>query len=141
MRLIFQYVPLANVAAADMGGWLQNAFGTKVRVTPAPNALLLLGLPEDVEAALQAIRTLDQPRLAGRRSLRIEPAFWSASQLGERLADILRAEGYNVSTTLQNPGALIILPLRPSNSIVVFAADQKALSHVEDWARDLDRVA
>jgi len=126
-----------------MAGWLQTAFGTKVRVSPAPqaNAILLLGLPDDIQAANEAIRTLDQPRLAGCRSLRIEPVFWSAGQLGEKLADILRAEGYNVSTTLQNPGALVLLSLRPSNSLVVFAADQKTLSHVEDWARDLDRVA
>jgi general secretion pathway protein D len=141
MRPIFQYVPLVNVAAADLGGWLQNAFGQKVRVTPATGALILLGLPDDVQAALQAVRTLDQPRLAGRRSIRIEPAFWSATQLSERLADILRAEGYNVSTSVQNPGAIVILPLRPSNFLVVFAADQKTLSHVEDWARDLDRVS
>jgi general secretion pathway protein D len=141
MRPIFQYVPLANVAAADLGGWLQNAFGQKVRVTPATGALILLGLPDDVQAALQAVRTLDQPRLAGRRSIRIEPAFWSATQLSERLADILRAEGYNVSTSVQNPGAIVILPLRPSNFLVVFAGDQKTLSHVEEWARDLDRVS
>jgi general secretion pathway protein D len=141
MRPIFQYVPLVNVAAADLGGWLQNAFGQKVRVTPATGALILLGLPDDVQAALQAVRTLDQPRLAGRRSIRIEPAFWSATQLSERLADILRAEGYNVSTSVQNPGAIVILPLRPSNFLVVFAGDQKTLSHVEEWARDLDRVS
>jgi general secretion pathway protein D len=141
MRPIFQYVPLAAIAANDMGSWLQNAFGQKVRVTPATNALLLLGLPDDIQAAVLAIRTLDQPRLAGRRSIRIEPAFWSAMQLSERLSDILRAEGYNVSTSVQNPGAIVIVPLRPSNFLVVFAADQKTLSHVEDWARDLDRVS
>ncbi len=141
MRPIFQYVPVANVAAADLGGWLQNAFGQKIRVTPTTGALILLGLPDDVQAALQAVRTLDQPRLAGRRSIRIEPAFWSATQLSERLADILRAEGYNVSTSVQNPGAIVILPLRPSNFLVVFAGDQKTLSHVEEWARDLDRVS
>ncbi len=143
LRPIYQYLPLANVSANDMAGWLQNAFGTKVRVSPAPqaNALLLLGLPDDIQAANEAIRTLDQPRLAGRRSVRIEPVFWSVGQLADKLADILRAEGYNVSTTLQNPGALVILPLRPNNSIVVFAADQKALSHVVDWSRDLDQVA
>jgi len=143
LRPIYQYLPLANVSANDMAGWLQTAFGTKVRVSPAPqaNAILLLGLPEDIEAANEAIRTLDQPRLAGRRSVRIEPAFWSPSQLADRLGDILRAEGYSVGTNLQNPGALVMLPLRPNNSLVVFAADQKTLSHVEDWARDLDRVS
>ena len=143
MRPIYEYLPLANVSAADMASWLQTALGAKVRVSPAPqaNAILVLGLPEDVQAANEVIRTLDQPRLAGRRSMRIEPVFWSPSQLADRLADILRAEGYNVGTNLQNPAALLMLPLRPNNSLVVFAADQKTLSHVEDWARDLDRVS
>jgi general secretion pathway protein D len=143
LRPIYEYLPLANVSAPDMAGWLQTAFGAKVRVTPAPqsNAILLLGLPDDVQAANEAIRTLDQPRLAGRRSIRIEPVFWPAGQLADKLAEILRAEGYNVTTSVQNPGALVILALRPSNSLVVFAADQKTLSHVVDWSRDLDRVA
>src|SRR5256885_359319 len=73
LRPIYEYLPLANVSAPDMAGWLQTAFGAKIKVTPAPqsNAILLLGLPDDVQAANEAIRTLDQPRLAGRRSIRI----------------------------------------------------------------------
>jgi general secretion pathway protein D len=143
LRPVYQYLSLSSVAANDMAGWLQTAFGAKIRVTPAPqsNAILLLGLPEDVQAANDAIRALDQPRLAGRRSIRIEPSFWSAGQLAGKLSEILRAEGYNVSTSLQTPGAIILLSLLPSNSLVVFANDQKALAHVEEWARDLDRVS
>lgn len=141
LRPLFEYAPVANIAAGDMAAWLQAAFGAKVKITPTANALILLGLPEDVAAANEAIHTLDQPRLAGRRSLRIEPAFWSANQLADRLADILRAEGYNVSTSLQSPAAIVILSLRPSNSLVVFASDQKTLSHVEEWSRDLDKVS
>jgi general secretion pathway protein D len=143
LRPIFQYVTLNSVAAADMSLWLQAALGTKVKVSMSPqgNAVLLLGLPEDIQAANDVIRTLDQPRLAGHRSLRIEPVFWSATQLSEKLIDILRAEGYVVSPNLQNPGAVIVLPLRPSNTLIVFAGDQKTLTHVEAWARDLDRVS
>ena len=52
LRPIYQYLPLVNVSANDMAGWLQTAFGTKVRVSPAPqaNAILLLGLPDDAPA-------------------------------------------------------------------------------------------
>jgi len=143
LRPIYQYLPLSSVSAADMARWLQTAFGAKVRVTPAPqsNAILLLGLPDDIQAANDAIGALDQPRLAGRRSIRIEPSFWSAGQMAEKLSEVLRAEGYNVSTSLQNPGTVILLSLRPSNSVVAFANDQKALAHVEEWARDLDRAS
>jgi general secretion pathway protein D len=79
--------------------------------------------------------------LAGHRSLRIEPVFWSAAQLSEKLTDILRAEGYFVGPNLQNPGAVVVLPLRPSNTLVVFAGDQKTLTHVEAWVRDLDHAS
>ena len=143
LRPIYQHVTLSGVAAPDMAAWLQSAFGAKLKITPAAqeNGLLILGLPEDVLAANEAIRTLDQPRFAGRRSLRIEPAFWAATQLADKLAEILRAEGYNTATSLDHPAAVVLLPLKPNNSLVVFAADQKTLSHVEDWARDLDRVS
>jgi general secretion pathway protein D len=143
LRPIFQYVTLRGVGANEMAGWLQAALGTKVRITTSPqgNAVLLLGLPEDIQAANDVIRTLDQPRLAGQRSLRIEPVYWSAAQLSEKLTDILRAEGYAIGPNLQNPGAVVVLPLRPSNTMVVFAGDQKTLAHIEEWARDLDRVS
>jgi general secretion pathway protein D len=143
MRPIFQYVSLRGVSASDMAGWLQAALGTKVRLstTPQANAVLILGLPEDIQAANDVIGTLDQPRLAGHRSLRVEPVFWSAAQLAEKLTDILRAEGYFIGPTLQNPGAVVVLPLRPSNTLVIFAGDQKTLTHVEQWVRDLDHAS
>ncbi|MBV8890000.1 MAG: hypothetical protein JO305_10065 [Alphaproteobacteria bacterium] len=141
LRPIFEYVPLKNVGGQEMANWLGAAYGAKLKITPSVNAVLLLGAPEDVTAADDAVRTLDQPRLAGRRSIKIEPSFWSATQLADRLVEILRAEGYSASTSLTNPGAIIVLPLRPANSLVVFAADQKTIEHVEQWARDLDRVS
>ena len=141
LRPIFQYVTVASVSATDMGAWLTSAFGPKIKVTPAAtgNGLLLLGLPQDVVTANEAIRAFDQPRFAGHRSVRIEPAFWSAGQLADKLIDILRAEGYNAASTLEHPAAIVVLPLKPSNSLVAFAADEKTLAHVSDWARDLDR--
>jgi general secretion pathway protein D len=143
MRPIFQYISLRGVSAGDMAGWLQAALGTKLHISTSPqgNAVLILGLPEDIQAANEIIGTLDQPRLAGRRSLRVEPVFWSAAQLSEKLTDILRAEGYFVGPNLQNPGAVVVLPLRPSNTLVVFASDQKTLTHVEAWVRDLDHAS
>ena len=142
-RARLEYVSLRGVSASDMAAWLQAALGTKVRIstTPQGNAVLILGLPEDIQAANEVIGTLDQPRLAGDRSLRIEPVFWSAAQLSEKLIDILRAEGYFVGPNLQNPGAVVVLPLRPSNTLVVFASDQKTLTHVEAWVRDLDHAS
>ena len=143
MRPIFQYVPHAQRFGERYGRLVADCVRCQASYfdISTGKCVLILGLPEDIQAANEVIATLDQPRLAGRRSLRIEPVFWSAAQLSERLIDILRAEGYFVGPNLQNPGAVIVLPLRPSNTLVVFASDQKTLTHVEEWARDLDHVS
>ena len=36
-------------------------------------------------------------------------------------------------------GAIVILPIRQTNSVVVFAGDQDVLEHVKTWAVDLDK--
>ena len=60
--------------------WLDLTLRQRLQVVNVPytNALLLLGNAEDVAAAIDVIETLDQPNLAGSRSLKISPAFWSA---------------------------------------------------------------
>jgi general secretion pathway protein D len=142
-RPIFQMVPLGQVGAQDMASWITTAYAQKITIVPSAvnNSIMLLGLPDDVRAAMDGIRLLDQPRLAGRRSLKIEPVFWSAAGFAERLIEVLKAEGYNASSTVQPPAAITILPVSRANTILVFTADQAALDHVARWVRDLDRPA
>ena len=141
LRPIFQMVPLGQVGSQDMAGWITTAYGKKITVFPSAsnNALMILGTADDVHAALEGIRLLDQPRLAGRRSLRIDPVFWSATGLADKLTDVLRAEGYNASGSVQPPAALTLLPITKSNTVLVFTADRATLDHIASWARDLDR--
>ena len=61
------------------------------------NAVLLMGRPELVRQALEAIKVFDQPYMRGRASARLEPAFVSADELSKRLVDVLSAEGYGAS--------------------------------------------
>ena len=143
LRPIFQVVPLENVNNQDMAGWISTAFGAKIKFSAVPvtNSIILMGLQDDVKAANDAIRLLDQPRLAGRRSLRIVPVFWSVTALAEKLGDVLRAEGYNVSATPNPPAAITLLPISGINAILVFGSDQKTLDHVAKWVHDLDTPA
>ena len=140
-RPIFQMVPLGQVGAQDMANWIMTAYGQKITIVPSAvnNSIMLLGLPDDVRAAMDGIRLLDQPRLAGRRSLKIEPVFWSAAGFAERLIEVLKAEGYNASSNVQPPAAITILPVSRANTILVFTSDQATLDHVAHWVRDLDR--
>jgi general secretion pathway protein D len=143
LRPIFQVLGLDQVNNQDMASWLNSAFGNKIKFIPSPanNSIILLGLPEDVRAAAEGIRLLDQPRLAGRKSLKIVPVFWTAAALSEKLGEILKVEGYNVSTTGIPPAAVTLLPLGATDTVLVFASDQKILDHVSQWAHDLDTPA
>ncbi|HUZ74929.1 MAG TPA: type II secretion system secretin GspD [Stellaceae bacterium] len=144
MRPIFQVVDLTQTSAADMTTLLANVYGSKVRIFPSAkaNALLLFGLPEDVRAAVSAVQVLDQGRLAGRRSLRINPVYWSASKLAEQLVTLLKAEGYDAATSATSQAAAImVIPVEANNSIIVLARDPKLLDHVRDWITELDQPA
>jgi general secretion pathway protein D len=143
LRPVFQVLVLDHVNNQDMASWLSSAFGGKIKFIPSPanNSIILLGLPDDVRSASEGIRLLDQPRLAGRQSLRILPVFWTAATLAEKLGDVLRAEGYNVSSAPVPPAAVTLLPLPTVNMVLAFASDTKILEHIRTWVKDLDRPA
>ncbi|MFT5535066.1 MAG: general secretion pathway protein D [Candidatus Paceibacteria bacterium] len=142
LRPIFQLVELESVRNSDVAGWLRAMFDKKVDVKEdvTRNAVLLSGTSGDVAAALEAIHILDQPLMKGRQSMRISPSFWSADELAKRLSEILQSEGY--SAGLPTPSATLpitVLPVTAANAVFVFAASQKILNHVADWAKELDK--
>jgi general secretion pathway protein D len=144
MRPLFQVVDLQQTAAQDMTSLLNNIYGSKVRIYPSShaNALLLLGLPEDVRAAVEAIHVMDQGRLAGRESLRINPVYWAAGKLATQLVTLLKAEGYDASQSAQSQAAAImVIPVEANNSVIVLARDPRLLAHVKDWITELDQPA
>ena len=145
LRPIFQIVDLEQVSAADMLNWLTNAYGTKVKLfgTNGAHAIMVFGLPESVAAVVEAIKVLDQPRLAGRQSLRASPVYWSSASLASKLAEVLKAEGYDAavssSTTAANPPAILLVPVEANNSLLIFSASNPLLAHIEHWITDLDK--
>ena len=145
LRPIFQLVELQAVRYTDVTGWLRTMFGERVRAQEdaSRNALLLSATPENMRAALEAIRVLDQPVLAGVQSASITPVYWSSDELARRLFDVLTAQGYAVQPFGQSPGSIrypvILLPITGLNSVFVFARGAEVLKHVTDWARNLDK--
>jgi general secretion pathway protein D len=143
LRPIFQVVVLNQINNQDMASLLSTAFGGKIKFIPFPvsNSIILLGLADDVRAASESIRLLDQPRLAGRHSLKVTPVFWTAQGLSEKLGELLAAEGYNVSNAPVPAAAVTIIPVGAAGTIFIFAGDQKILDHAADVVRDLDQPA
>jgi general secretion pathway protein D len=146
LQPIFQIVGVNRVSANDMMMSLTNAYGTKVKLFAAPkdNSIMIFGLPENVAAVVEAVRVLDEPRFAGRQSLRFSPIYWSAQGLATKLVDILRAEGYDAAvssagTAAAAAPAIILMPVEANNSVLAFAADTAGLSHIRRWVSDLDK--
>jgi general secretion pathway protein D len=141
MRPVFYYAPLSAIPAALMQNWLQQSLKDRLQFQTLPfaNGLLLLGKAEDIEAAKDTIVVLDQPALAGSKSLRISPAFWSADRMATQLVEVLTAEGYSVSVGGATNSAIKIVPIRALNIIVVFCPDETVMRHVLEWATELDQ--
>lgn len=145
LQPIFQIVEVNRVSASDMMTWLSDAYGAKLKLftTPKSNSIMIFGLPENVAAAVEAVQVLDEPRFAGRRSLRFSPIYWSAPGLATKIADILRAEGYDAAVsstaTATTAPAIILMPVEANNSVLAFAADASVLSHISHWVSDLDK--
>lgn len=146
LRPIFHLVELQAVRPAEVSIWLRTVFGERVKTQedPSRNALLVSGNTDNVTAALEAIRVLDQPVMAGRGSLALTPSYWSADDLARRLYDVLSAEGYVVQPVGTNLGSgtrspIILLPVTALNSVFVFANSETLLNHIKGWAVRLDR--
>jgi len=143
LRPIFQLVELDAVLTNEVSAWLGKMYGQKLAIQEdaARNALMISGQSEDVISALETIRVLDQPRMRGQHSTRIDPMFWSAQEMSNKLNEILSAEGYRTSTTAAASAPIIVLPIQAINAIIVFAGDPAIISHIVDWAKELDKPA
>lgn len=142
LRPVFQLVELQAVRNTDVSGFITTLFKDKIRLTedPGRNSVMLAGNGDDVQAAMEAIRMLDQPLFKGRESIRITPLVWSADDMAKRLTEILTQEGYAVgvgSRDLQFP--ITLLPVSGINTVIVFAQSKEIVKHIVDWANVLDR--
>jgi general secretion pathway protein D len=136
---------MQSVRASDVVNLLNIAFkdsGLTIQPESSRNAVVLMGKPELVRQAGEAIRVLDRPYMRGRVSARLEPAFVSATELSKRLVEVLGAEGYGAAVYTSSGAtgtAILVLPLEAANTVLVFAADRGVLDHAVEWARSIDR--
>ena len=140
-RTIFQLVPLHVVRGRNVSGLLKEAFDRKdleVLDDIDRNALLLMGKSDTIARAIAMVEVLDQPLLRGRYGVIVEPVFMPASELARAVESVLRAEGYEASVGAGAGGAVVLLPFEGVDKVVAFAADQRTLDHIEQWAHALD---
>ena len=144
-RPLFQLVELQSIRVNDVISLLNVAFKSDaltIQSDSARNAVILMGRPEMVRQALDAVRVFDRPSVGGRQSARLEPAVVTAEELAKRLVEVLGAEGYGASLysgSGAGGGSILVLPLTAANTVLVFAGDKAVLEHTVEWARSIDR--
>ncbi len=140
-RTVFRFVQLHSVRENLLRGWIDISYkqtGLVVRSDPLTNTIMLQGPAYLVNQAAESVAILDRPNMRGKYSVRIVPSFVSADTLAKMLTDVLQSEG--IAATLQPPiGSVIVLPMLPTNSVIVFSSDAQILDHVKDWALELDQ--
>ena len=142
-RSIIQFIPLKVVNNTKVRNWVKQVFkGHKLEVLEdvSRNAIVLIGKPQLVKQATEAVQVLDQPLMRGRHSLRIEPAFLPVNLLTDKIIQVLQSQGYDVNKNPRSSSGIILLPIAESNSILVFAIDANVLAHVQQWAKELDHL-
>jgi len=144
LRPIYQYVEMSALRVQEMRQWLSQMFGNRLQLMESAqyNALMISGETEDVRAALEVVRVMDQPTMRGRTSQRINPVYWTVDDLARKLSEILNTEGYTAQVGMVSGGVsmpIMLLPIAANNSLLVFAGDDAILKHVNDWVNDLDQ--
>ncbi|RZJ06914.1 MAG: hypothetical protein EOP39_17800 [Rubrivivax sp.] len=140
---IFYFIELDAVRTVDVTPWLRQVMGSRIVVTEdgTRNGLLISGNAGDVRAALALVESFDQPRMRGRVTMRITPVYATATDLAQRLVEVLTTQGISAGTTSNAPTATVVLMPVPSvSSIYVFTTNQAMLDNVRQWARELDRA-
>lgn len=146
-RPVMQFFQLSSLDVQALTSMLDQVYPSRgsVRFFPQPetNTLLISGSAREVAAASSIVARLDQPRFAGGQIARVEPVFMSTEQLAEALTRALTAEGYQVSSNMeqQRSRALTVLPLVSANQILVFANDPALFQRALYWADQLDRAS
>lgn len=143
LRPVFHYVETEAVKPQVFLPTLKNVLGDKVKLDADNNGgLLVSGQPDDVQVALELIQVFDQPGLRGQNSARVVPRFWGADEFVRRLAEVLKAEGYNVSTQAGAGGdPITLISLPPINSVLVFSTSKEVMNHALEWVKELDQIS
>jgi general secretion pathway protein D len=142
-RPVFMLVPLDVASVASVASQLRGLFadsGLKLTEMFEGNALLLIGSPAVVNAALEAVPLFDRPAFRDRQSLRITPRFLAVEDLARELRSIMVAQGYSVKERAGDPGALTFVPVVAANALIVFGESSEALDAAARWVEEIDQA-
>ena len=103
-----------------------------VQVTPDPqqDTVMLQGKRGEIIKALEFIRLIDTPAYRNQNVAAFNSTFVPIKELGEKLDELLKNDGYL--------GGLSIVYLDAQSSLVLFSADQELMARAKFWLEKLD---
>ncbi|MGF1605626.1 MAG: secretin N-terminal domain-containing protein [Rhodothalassiaceae bacterium] len=145
LRPVVQFIQMRAVSPASMQRLLRRTFPRNARVEATPDletgSLILVGLPDEVDAAIEVIETLDVPAFAGTEVIQYSPIFWQVADLSQQLSAILTAEGWQVSLQPQEAATVLLVPVPFTNDLIAFVKNEEAYVRVAHWLETLDKPA
>ncbi|MEM9667529.1 MAG: secretin N-terminal domain-containing protein [Pseudomonadota bacterium] len=145
LRPVVQYVQLVAGKTEDVNDALREAFGSSDKlnysVNGSTNSVTLRGMPNEVNAALDIINSLDSPDFAGITVELFRPRNWTAQAMVTQLVEQLTVEGFSVSNSSLTKRTINILPIPFTNQVAIYTKDPALREYVLNSAIALEQAA
>ncbi len=141
-RTVFVAMPLEVSQPGAVAAQVRSLFGNQtVTLTEMveSNAVLISGTGDAVQAAMNAVLTLDRATLRDKRSIRINPLYLPAELLAKELRDVLTGQGLSIRSGPGSGGVLTFVPVNSANALIIFSDSEPALKAAAEWAERLDQ--
>lgn len=142
---VIEFLPLTYAEPTEVLGFARHFIqqGTigDVSINKRLNALIAIGEPDRVAQFRAAVALIDRPRLQGRHLRLIRPVYWQVEALAEVLQETLPAQGIPVDAAEAKNNAMLLIPVKQINALIVAAPQETWLEALLSLVRRLDTVA
>jgi general secretion pathway protein D len=134
---IQQLVPIKYADVLNLFQFLPKNRDMQILPMIEENILLVTGTREQVEQVINMVNVIDRPAMRGRYVGMLRLNYWTASDMAQKLSEILTQEGIPVT---QQPGkkGVYFNTLDRWGTLLFFAAQEDWLERVKYWAEMFD---
>ncbi|MEE2001509.1 secretin N-terminal domain-containing protein [Alkalimonas sp. MEB108] len=139
IQQVLQVVPLRYGIKTSVERTLRSLTSAQITADFEQNAYFIQGSRAEVLRALDLLALLDIPSSRGRYVGLLQLTYLTPDEFSAQLAELMQAEGFNVSTRATTGPALLMVPIKQMGAIALFAGDAFVLDRAEYWASQIDK--
>lgn len=132
-------VPFYNISPDALKGILASRLpaSTDIQVIKNLNLMLISGVLQDIRYSLSFIDLLDRAQFKEKSILMVSPKYWDIYDFGEKLKQLLEADGIDLKQ-VEESRSLLLIPLEKLNSLLVITSVSQWAERVLYWLKTLD---